>query len=285
MKVNKITPSDIAYPAVLQQLHQPPQQLYWLGNIDLLAKASLAVVGSRKISSYGRAITHQLSAKVASRGIVIVSGLALGVDSVAHRAALEVKGNTIAVLPAGLDTIYPASHTQLARHILESNGLLISEYPLKTLPQKHHFIARNRLIAAFSRAILVTEAAERSGSLHTAHFGLELGLQVLAVPGNIDQPNSRGVNNLIKHGAATVTEPEDILFALGLQTTGATNELPLASTKEESCLLQLLHSGLQDTNELLQKSQLSQREFNQALTMLEINGYIRSIGNGKWIIT
>ncbi len=197
----------------LDQLAQPVASLFYSGDfIPLLDKPRIAIVGSRKLSQYGREVTYKLAYDLAKQGIVIVSGLALGIDSVAHRAALDAGGQTIAVLPSGLDNIYPSSHKDLGIEIVSKGGALVTEYPEnRGTPLKYQFIARNRIIAALSQGILITEAASKSGSLHTANFGLELGLDIFAVPGNITSSNSEGTNKLIKDGAALITSAQDIV--------------------------------------------------------------------------
>lgn len=282
-KVGKISGHSPLLAATLARLPDPPKQLFYRGNIDLLGDhIRVSVVGSRKVTAYGRRVTNQLASQLAEQGIVVVSGLAFGVDSLAHAAALEAGGLTIAVLPSGLDKIYPASHQRLAEQIIERGGLLLSEYTSGFPPMKHQFIARNRLIAGLCQAAVITEAAERSGSLHTAQFALDEGKTVLAVPGNIDAPTSVGTNNLIKTGAFPVTSVDDILQALGLEP--GQRRLPLGSTSEEDTILKLLASGETATDRLQALSQLPPTVFNQTLTMLEITGAIRSLGAGKWTI-
>jgi DNA processing protein len=241
----------------------------------------LSVVGSRKVSPYGRQVTSQLVREVGQHGVVIISGLALGVDGLAHQAALEVGAKTIAVLPSGIDKIYPATHTQLARDILRQGGAIISEYPDGTEGFKGNFIARNRLVSGLAQAVLITEAAEKSGTLHTANFALEQGKTVLAVPGNITSPLSAGTNNLIKAGATPVTSATDILQALGL--TDYEQQLALLPANEqEALILAALQQGTTDAAELLTATQLDTIRFNQTLTMLELTGKIRPLGGGHW---
>lgn len=253
-----------------------------MGDLEkALAMPCLAIVGSRKVSHYGKAITLRLAREAAEQGIAIVSGLAIGVDGLAHQAALEAGGTTIAVLPSGLSKIYPSTHHQLAERILQSGGVLISEYPAETIPFKMNFIARNRLISGISDAVLITEAATKSGSLHTANFALEQGRTVMAVPGNITSELSSGTNNLIKVGALPVTEIRDILSAMNL-TQNAASEAPIGATEEENTVLGLLSNGMSDASELLYHSSLAPHLFNQTLSMLEITGKIRPIGNGHW---
>ncbi len=282
MKVNKVLIDAHAFPGVLRQIDDAPQELYIAGDLGpLLAKPRLAVVGSRKVTPYGRGITTDLVRQVAQRGIVIVSGLALGVDALAHQAALEVGGNTIAVLACGLDKPYPPTHTRLAERILERGGVLVSEYPDGTPPYPNQFIARNRLVSGLSDAVLITEAAEKSGTLHTANFALEQGRTVMAVPGNITSSLSAGTNNLIKTGAVPVTGLADIVHALGLQEAAHGREV-MGTNAAEAALLKLLQNGLSDAAELQASSQLDASTFNQTLTMLEITGKIRSLGAGHW---
>ncbi|MDB5185997.1 MAG: hypothetical protein JWL85_520 [Candidatus Saccharibacteria bacterium] len=284
MKVQKLTPVSARYPECLRNIASVPKALYILGDIEpLLARPRLAVVGSRKVTPYGKLITSQLSKEAAGKGVVIVSGLALGVDALAHTAALEAGGHTIAVMPCGLDTIYPATNRQLAKRILSNGGALISEYPFGTEPFKSNFVARSRIVSGISDAVLITEAAEKSGTLHTANFALEQGRTVMAVPGNITSPLSAGTNNLIKVGALPVTNINDILLALGLHESNEAYEV-LAASKEEADILQLLKDGMTDASLLCATSGMDPRLFNQTLTMLEINGKIRALGAGHWSI-
>ena len=226
-------------------------------------------------------MTYRFASALAKQGIVIVSGLALGVDSVAHQAALEAGGQTIAVLPSPLERVYPASHRNLAKQIVERGGALLSEYPVGTPVMRHNFIARNRLIAGLSDVLLVTEAALKSGSLHTARFGLEQGIDVFAVPGNITSPTSEGTNNLIKAGAFLAGSADDILNRLGV-TPSSQATLPIGDSVEEQAILDLLVQGVHGGDELQLKSGLAVEQYNQVLTMLEITGKVRSLGSNNW---
>lgn len=284
MNMQKITPKEDTFPQKLLPIPDPPKELYVLGDLSsLLKNPCLAVVGSRKVTPYGRGVTENLVSAVAARGVTIISGLALGVDSVAHKAALDAGGKTIAVLPCGLDKPYPATHRQLARRILEQGGALVSEYPVDTPPLQHHFIARNRIVSALGDAVLITEAAAKSGTMHTVGFALDQGKAVLAVPGNITSTLSEGTNNLIKTGATPVTTPQDILNALGLDQQLQMEEV-LAANEQEAAILDLLKAGITDGNDLQTKSNLKAADFNQTLTMLEITGKIRSTGAGHWSV-
>lgn len=281
-KVKTLTLHSPLFPELLKNIPVSPKQLYVLGDLEAaLAKPRLAIVGSRKVTAYGKSVTLKLSREAAEQGIVIVSGLALGVDGFAHQGALEAGGTTIAVLPCGLDQIYPRTHYHLAKQILEQGGVLISEYPFETAPYKTNFLARNRIISGLSDAVLIPEAAIRSGSLNTANHALEQGRIVMAVPGNITSELSGGSNNLIKSGANPVTELSDILSAMDLELS-TSKQMPMGANQEESLLLQLLIDGVSDASELLHQSKLETQLFNQTLTMLEITGKIRPLGAGHW---
>lgn len=284
MKIRPLDPKTAAFPARLQLIADPPKQLYISGEplTELLARPCLAVVGSRAVSPYGKQVTEMLVQAAAQAGVVIISGLALGVDSIAHRSALAVKGSTIAVLPAGIEQIYPYSHKRLAEQIVTEAGTLVSEYTGAGSPHKHQFIARNRLIAGLADAVLITEAAERSGSLHTAQFALEDGKDVLTVPGNITNKGSGGTNNLIKVGANPVASAQDLLDYFGLGTKEQT--VLVGGSKEEQIIFTLLQQGITEGSELLAQSQLSAAEFNQNLTTLEITGRIKPLGAGHWAL-
>jgi DNA processing protein len=281
MNIIRISEKDL--PGRLKLLSYPPKKLNACGDLDKLLKMpSLGIVGARKASSYGRSVTDSMAEEAAGAGICIVSGLALGVDSIAHKAALNAKGRTIAVLPSGLKQIYPASHREQARSIIEKDGVLVSEFEDDFRPRKESFIQRNRIIAALSDVLLVTEAAERSGSLHTANFALELGKTVLAVPGNITSPYSTGTNNLIKSGAVPVTSTQDIFDVMGIKP-GRQKQLELyGDNQEEAAILKLLGTGLSDADEIFNSLDLDVQVFQQTLTMMELKGIIAPVGNNHW---
>lgn len=286
MDVNTLTVKNKGIPARLQRIPAAPKLLYHRGeSLDkLLQRPCLAIVGSRGVSPYGRQITSRLAAKLAEQGIVIVSGLALGVDAIAHQAALDAGGLTIAVLPSSVQTPYPATNRQLAGKIVEQGGALVSEYPEGSLNFKQNFVARNRLVAGLADAVLITEAAADSGSLHTAKFALDQGKAVLAVPGNITSPGSAGTNGLIKAGAAVVTGYQDILQALGLVEHSRPASQVRGGNEQEQLLLDLLLGGMHDAQELLKQSGLEVSLFNQTLAMLEITGKIRAVDSNNWAL-
>ena len=285
MKIKKITVYSPYVPEVVRNISPPPKNLYIKGAAldELLKYPFVTVVGTRKVSAYGKEVTTKLVREFAQAGVGVVSGLAIGVDGLAHRAALEAGAPTIAVLPCGLDRIYPSSHRALAQQILQQGGALVSEYPEGAVVYKGNFVARNRLAAGLGNALLITEATEKSGTMHTARFALEQGKEVLAVPGNITSPGSAGTNNLIKSGATPVTSASDVLHVLGV-TPHTAKTAPKSHDPGEQAILDLLAAGTSDGAELLSASELEVRAFNQALTMLEIRGYIRSLGNNHWAL-
>lgn len=285
MKVNNYKRNSPEYPQILRDIPSAPKELFWLGApaANWVDKPKVAIVGSRKISAYGRQVTAQLASELASAGVVIISGLAFGVDAAAHQAALDAGGTTIAVMPGGVEQIYPTSHTNLARQILRGGGALISEYPSGTPAFKQNFIARNRIVSGLADALLITEAAAASGSLHTARFALDQGKTVMAVPGNINSPGSEGCNNLIKTGATPVTSADDVFFALKLQPGPKKDFRAFRGTPEEEAVLELIRAGLQDQEEIASQAALDGPAMSTTLTILEIGGYIKAAGAGNWV--
>ncbi|MBR3002834.1 MAG: DNA-processing protein DprA [Clostridia bacterium] len=209
IKIIKI--QDENYPKLLREVYDPPKQLYVQGNINIFNNPSIAIVGCREPSEYGKKAAQYFSYNLAKQNINIVSGLAKGIDSFAHIGALQAKGKTIAVIGSGLDIIYPKENEKLAQEIIKNGGAIISEYPLGTRPEKDHFPARNRIISGLCKGVLVVEAKEKSGSLITADFAMEQGKEVFAVPGNINSLNSVGTNMLIKDGAIPVCNYNDVI--------------------------------------------------------------------------
>lgn len=287
MNIKKITSKSSSYPAILRQLASPPKQLYVQGQPlnDLLQLPRVAVIGSRSITPYGKQVTEELSAGLAKQGIVVISGLALGVDSVAHRSALENNGRCIAVLPSCLQRIVPRTNLALAHHILDKQGTLVSEYAESQTTYKQNFVARNRIMAGLADAVLITEAGLKSGTMHTARFALEQGIAVMAVPGSIYNSSSQGTNSLIKAGASVVTEIGDILAVLGLRPKNIQQRKPIGSNLQQQIVLDLLASGCNDGDELLRLCKLPINDFNKVITMLEITSKIRSLGGNHWTIS
>lgn len=274
------------FELVLQGITPAVETIYIQSNNldDLMSRPRVAIVGTRKVTLYGKTVTHQFASELAKAGVVIVSGLAIGVDAIAHRAALEAGGLTIAVMPCGLGQIYPSSHCGLAEQILEQGGALISEYPPgSNIAYKNQFVERNRIVSGMSDALLITEATANSGTMHTARFALEQGKDILAVPGNITSPTSIGTNNLIRTGATPASSTQDVFNILGISAQ-ATKPTVRGSTPEEQCILDLLSSDIRDGTELLARSRLPIDQFNQTFTMMEITGKIRSLGVNQWTI-
>lgn len=214
-KIKVITLLDKEYPQKLKSIYDKPIVLFAKGNIELLKEKSVAIVGSRNCSEYGKNTAMKFAYELSKQNICIISGLAKGIDKYSHIGALEAKGNTIAVIGNGLDNVYPFENKELYERIVNENSLIITEYIIGTKPSKLTFPARNRIISGLSDAILVVEAGEKSGSLITVDFGLEHGKEIFAVPGNIDNYNSIGTNELIKQGANLMTKSKDIVDVLG----------------------------------------------------------------------
>ena len=284
-KVNTLTLKDPGYPEVLKTIHQPPSPIYYRGAdpADWLDKPKLAVVGSRKMTSYGKAVTEKLVAELASAGVVIVSGLAYGIDATAHQAALDAGGIAVAVLGSNIEKISPAGNVHIGLKILEQKGTVISEYTEGDFIRAFNFVVRDRIISALCDVLLVTEATLKSGSLHTARFALEQGKTVMAVPGSIFSPSSEGCNNLIKSGAVPVSNAEDIFFALGIQPGKQKLALEFHGSTEEEQILQLIREGLADQEELAVASGLNGSQIAGTLTTLELRGHIRPAGAGIWL--
>jgi len=212
-----IKKEDKSFPKKLKQIQDCPDKLYVKGNLKDNLNLSLAIVGTRKNSKYGEKITKFFTKHLVNYGFTIISGLALGIDGIAHRQTLNFKGKTIAVLGSGLKNIYPKKHKKLAKDILKNKGALITEYSPNTGPKKKHFPARNRIVAGLSLGVLVVEAPKRSGALITARYGVNQGKEVFVIPGRITDKNSIGANSLIKKGAHLVTHPQEIIEILGLK--------------------------------------------------------------------
>ncbi len=272
-----------AIPDILSRIATPPQDLYIQGPLNqLLSRPRLSVVGSRKPTPYGKQVTQQLTQELAGQGIVIISGLAFGIDSIAHQACLEASGQTIAVLPGSLDNIYPTAHRHLAEQILEQGGALVSEYAPDTTAYKQNFVARNRLVSGLGDGVLIIEAAHKSGTLHTANFALDQGKTVMVVPGNITNPTSAGTNRLLRVGAVPITSSQDVREALDLGQLSLDIPVVVAANSQEAAILDLLSQGLSEGSQLQTQSGLSPPLFNQTLTLLEITGKIRPLGAGHY---
>jgi len=297
-KNNEIRPQEADFTEVLSTIAVMPKKLYFYGKLPenqlksgckktKIRPKTLAVVGTRKPTKYGEEVAYKLAYAAAKRGAVVVSGLAYGIDSIAHRAVLDAGGITVAVLGTPIDYIYPKAHYRLAEEIVEKGGAVMSELaPGAEFRAKTCFLQRNRLISGLSDVVVIPEAAERSGSLNTAAHALEQGREVFAVPGDITRPMSKGCNRLILQGATPYLEPEDVLnllFPAPKRRKLAQTEL-LGDTDEETAILALLRAGVQQGEEILAKVGLTAATFNQTITMLEIKGRVKALGCNRWTL-
>lgn len=275
--VRLVTIKDDIYPPLLKQIYDPPAALFIRGALPDPNRKHLAVVGSRRASTYGLRITEDLIEPVARAGVVIVSGLAYGIDATAHDAALRADGTTIAVLGSGVDTesIYPSPHRALASRILAQGGALISEFPLHTPPLRSHFPFRNRIIAGLCHGTLVVEAAIKSGSLITARSAMDSNRDVYAVPGSIYSLLSEGPHELIKNGATPVTKPEDIF---GIEPMPEPVSAYQPANEEESLVWTRLSRTPLHVDELIRSTQLQTPKLMSTLTLMEMKGGIHHEG-------
>jgi len=300
--VSIVTCEDPAYPERLRRIYDPPPLLYIKGSLDA-ADIPVAVVGSRNASPYGRYVTERLCRELAQRGVTVVSGLARGIDTCAHRGALAGRGRTIAVMGCGIDVIYPPENRKLHGEIA-SSGAVVTEFPFGTEPDRPHFPARNRIISGLSLGVLVVEAGEKSGSLITARCALDQNREVFAVPGSIDLPGSRGTNKLLRQGAKLVENVEDILEEILPQLECPTASRPATTeglssraggvpadkpglevlTDQESRLLGFITEKPQDADTLINRTGLAAAEALSLLLSLELKGYIRQLPGKRFIV-
>ncbi len=284
--IEVITIKDKEYPLLLKEIFEPPALFYFRGNKEILKKTCIAVVGSRRITNYGKAVIPEIISGLVQKNLVIVSGLALGVDAEAHRQTLNVGGKTIGVLGSGIDekSIYPVFNRTLGKNIIEKQGLILSEYPPGTLALPHHFPRRNRLISGLSKGVVVIEAAERSGALITARLALEQNREVFAIPGNIHQPYSFGSNRLIQMGAKLVLTADDVLEELNLvDLKEAKKELPLPASKEEALIFEVLSAEPLQIDQIAKKTNLAPAKVSATLSIMEINGKVKNLGGMSYI--
>ncbi|NJL92571.1 MAG: DNA-protecting protein DprA [Anaerolineae bacterium] len=272
-----LTWEDADYPALLRQTEGAPALLYGKGHLLPQDQSALAVVGTRRASTYGKLMTERLVTELTLQGISIVSGLAHGIDISAHRAALAAGGRTLAVLGTGIDVIYPPEHRQDAQAIAEA-GALLTEYPPGTKPERHNFPARNRIISGLALGVLVVEAPQGSGALQTTRYAAEQGRDVFAVPGNVTSPNSYETNRLIQDGAKLVLAAEDILCEFNLAQrnleTRQTLQAVVPDSPAEGLILEKLSLEAWHVDELSRLCQLSIQETNATLALLELKGLV-----------
>lgn len=288
MEINRIRPDEHNFTQRLASIANPPKSLCFMGNLPDSGAPVVAIVGSRKPSAYGREVTEQLAGDLAKAGCIIVSGLALGIDGIAQRAALEAGGTVIGVIPNELPDISPQTNYKLAMNIIKNGGAILSEWKKGDgkVVNRWSFLERNRLVSGLADAVIITEAAERSGTLNTAAHALSQGRDVFAVPGNITSPLSAGCNALLKQGAYPATEAKGILQIIAPEQLkkSSQNQLPLGSSPEETIIINLIAGGVRSGDQLQQQSGLSASNFSTALTMLEINGVIKPLGANNWML-
>ena len=285
-RVKVLTLNDPAFPARLKEIYDIPPLLYVRGELTADDDWAIAIVGTRGATVYGRQVTERLVADLVHNRITVVSGLARGIDSVAHRTALDAGGRTVAVLASGLDIAYPAENTKLAQAIME-RGALVSEYPLRTKPKADHFPRRNRIMAGMCLGVVVAEAGDSSGALITANLALEQNREVFAVPGSVLSPRSRGTNRLIQEGAKLVRNVEDILEELNLTMIPRQIEMKefVPADDNESLLLQHLSHEPIHIDELCRQSNLPIATVSSTLSMMELKGAVCQLGGMNYALT
>ncbi|MFA0781044.1 MAG: hypothetical protein RJAPGHWK_002568, partial [Candidatus Fervidibacter sp.] len=278
-----LTIFDDRYPPLLRQLPDAPPLLYVLGTMEPQDERLIAVVGTRRPSEYGRRIAYQIAAELAAAGVTVVSGLAEGIDTAAHKGALDAGGRTLAVLGCGLDQLYPRSNKELSRRIAE-NGALLTEFPLGATPQPWHFPQRNRLISGMSLAVIIVEAPVGSGALITADWAADQGREVFVVPGPIDQPSFEGNHRLLREGARVFTKVDDLLAELQLSPMMPSLSASSSASRphgqlllpdlppSEAAVWQTLTAEWKHADDIVRESQLPTHEALAALTMLELKG-------------
>ncbi len=278
---------DREYPANLRQITGCPPVLYYKGNLLPGDDLTVAVVGSRNATPYGRQVTEKLVFDLVKNGLTIISGLARGIDSVAHRAALDSGGRTIAVLGCGVDLVYPPENKKLAEEIAK-NGAVVSEFPLGFPPVQSNFAARNRIISGLSLGVLVTEAAVDSGSMITAGCAAEQGREVFAVPGPITAKTAEGVNNLVKDGVTPVTNVDDILTVLDVerkvrQLEAKGDKLKNSKLdKTQAAIIKVLDGQIKQVDVISRELKMPVEQVTAALSLMELSGFVRNYGGGIW---
>ncbi len=277
--VKVLTYHDPDYPARLKEIYDYPPLIYFRGSLLPEDEWCLAIVGTRRATVYGRQVAEEIVADLARSKITIVSGLAKGIDSVAHHSALEAGGRSIAVFGCGLDIVYPSENANLARRIMQQ-GALISEYPLGTRPKADNFPRRNRIMSGLSLGVLVVEAGETSGAMITAHLALEQNREVFAIPGSILSPASRGTNHLIQEGAKLVRDYTDILEELNLMAVAHQVEMKelIPPSDTESLLLKQLGAEPTHIDEVCRSSGLPISTVSSTLAMMELKGLVKQVG-------
>lgn len=282
--ITALTWEDENYPRRLKEIDQPPPVLYVRGTLGLEDEVAVAIVGTRRVSAYGRQVAEELAAYLARNGVTVVSGLARGVDTVAHTAAVQNGGRTLAVLGCGVDIIYPPENRRLGEEII-SSGALISDYAPGSPPEGTNFPPRNRIISGLSRAVVVIEAGETSGALITASFAANQGREVFAVPGGIYSPGCKGTNRLIQQGATPLLKNEDVLQMLGMERaaeqSSARRVLPCDDLERK--LLDTLSSDPLHVDEIMARTGLTIDKVSATLALMELKGMVRQVGGMSYV--
>ena len=285
-KINHIRPEKNEFTEVLNHIALVPEILHYYGNLPEKRVKTVAIVGSRHNTRYGEEVAYKLAYELAQKGVIVISGLAYGIDSVAHRGAVDAGGVSIGVLGTEIEKIYPREHVGLAQKMIDLGGVVMSELQRgdEYWPQTS-FLMRNRIISGLSDAVVVVEAAEKSGSLNTAMHALDQGKMLYAVPGNITNPYSQGCNKLIKQGAEPYTGVEDVmnyLFPPKRKKKQNGQLVIFGDDDAETAVLQLMYEGEEDGEVMMERLGMSTSEWNQTITMLEIKGRVRALGANKW---
>lgn len=285
-EIKTVSFDDKEYPELLKTIKDAPQKLYFRGELKI-EENCVAVVGTRRCSPYGKAVALNIAGDLAVEGITVVSGLAPGIDTVSHRAVVERAKRTIAVLGTGLDeeSIYPKENIKLARHIIETGGCLISEYPAGTSGSRFTFPQRNRLISGLCLGTVVVEAKKKSGALITAEWAKIQGREVFAVPGPVHSLNSQGCHLLIKQGAKLVESAEDVLLELNLPCLAPGFKQAEGENQEEELIFEALKNGPQEIDGIIEITRLGPAAVASALTVLEIKGKVRNLGGTVYALT
>lgn len=283
--VQVLTWSSTDYPDRLRNIYHPPPLLYRLGSLAPADEWAVAVVGTRRATVYGKEVARHIASELARAGVTVISGLARGIDTVAHRAALDAGGRTIAVLGCGVDIVYPSENRRLMQRIIEQ-GAVLSEYALGAPPDGSNFPPRNRIISGLSLGVVIVEAGQRSGALITADYAAEQGRDVFAVPGNIFNRTSTGCNRLIQQGAKLVLDIKDILEELNLTLVAQQLELQavVPENETESQLLSFLSGEPLHVDEIVRQTALSTPEVSSTLALMELKGMIRQVGGMNYIL-
>ncbi len=282
--IHVLTWDEEAYPVRLKEIDQPPPVLYVRGELQIADEWAVAIVGTRRVTAYGRQVTEELAGTLARQGVTVVSGLARGVDSIAHDAALKAGGRTLAVLACGLERIYPPEHRRLAEQIM-SQGALVGDYAPGTPPDSANFPPRNRIISGLAQATVVVEAGETSGALITAAFAADQGREVFAVPGNIYAPQSKGSNRLIQQGARPLLAVDEVLEALNLEQVQSYVQARLALPVDEveRKLLEVLSQQPLHVDEIRVQTSLPVEKVSATLTLMELKGMVRMVGASNYV--